>query len=706
MSNNKVKVSVCGVTFSIQTGEQDSYVIKLAETLERDIKALFSETSGVSLTNTAILCAISYLDKYKKSEKSTSNMRNQIKEYLSEAANSKLMYDEERKRSAILESQLGKTKNQLDSLSRSGNADDVLRAKIAELETSMAELETEKANIEEENLTLNERINALNDYIVSRDKELDNLKMLGENQAQQIEYLEKSLESRGQEIMKFSESIKILEEMIEAESSGKTIEAENKMLEAQRKMAEAEKRAQVAEDLVSFYRKKETKPELYSQLSNEDENDSLNTDDKKDQDKNLKQDEISKEVEATQKNSDIEQAEKIDDAKKTQEAQTEQQEKGEAPNIFEEFKSPPANEPTNQEETKGEATKQFEKPPSQNRNVNKGDEITPEPLTLEQLSPELDFDITVGFDEADETDFVPIVIPPRKEIPLKRNSNETDELDMTSYLGDMVEDISTRTLDKQTINEGNASVTSDSNNPSIADGSKKNNEPVQKFEQTTFGQTPKPHDFVSGQIAEPSPQQQNATPQNKQQQPMFQNNMPRETSLGYSPANITVEDAPQQSSMQPPVQQFQPIQMGQPLQPQTTPPHSQPLVAQMSQNTNNPQPIPNEIPPSRQRQRRGNTKEIRKVDKPKDPDITEIFANLGNVNPEEFDDFFGTETLPDGPLQHQDMGFQDTDAFSKIVNHSGSPTKELFDTQAVNKKLQQGETGQMPDLGWTEDVLN
>ncbi len=689
MSNNKVKVSVCGVTFSIQTGEQDSYVIKLAETLERDIKALFSETSGVSLTNTAILCAISYLDKYKKSEKSTSNMRNQIKEYLSEAANSKLMYDEERKRSALLESQLGKTKNQLDSLSRSGNADDVLRAKIADLETAMSELESEKSNAEEENLTLNERINALNDYIVSRDKELDNLKMLGENQAQQIEYLEKSLESRGQEIMKFSESIKILEEMIEAESSGKTIEAENKMLEAQKKMAEAEKRAQVAEDLVSFYRKKETKPELYSQLSNEDKTDSLDTDDKKD--KTLKHDEIKQDDFVTQQNNAGEQPEKDNDEQKTQDAQAKPQEKGEAPNIFEEFKSPAATEPTKQEETKGEATKQFEKPSSQNRNVNKGEEIKPEPLTLEQLNPELDFDITVGFDEAEETDFVPIVIPPRKEIPKKRNSNETDELDMTSYLDNMVEDISTRTIDKQAINKADA---------------KKNDKPTQRVEQTTFGQTPKPHDFVSGQLDESSPAQQDVALENKPQQSMLQNNTQIQPVSGYSPTNpnTNTNSMPQQPSWQP-QQQQQPVTTRQPVQ-QPTPQTAQPVGIQPPQNANNPQPIPNEIPPSRQRQRRGNTKEIRKVDKPKDPDITEIFANLGNVNPEEFDDFFGTENLPDGPLQHQDMGFQDTDAFSKIVNHSGSPTKELFDTQAVNKKLQDGETGQMPDLGWTEDVLN
>ncbi len=703
MSNNKVKVSVCGVTFSIQTAEQDSYVIKLAETLERDIKALFSETSGVSLTNTAILCAISYLDKYKKSEKSTSNMRNQIKEYLSEAANSKLMYDEERKRSALLESQLGKTKNQLDSLSRSGNADDVLRAKIAEFETAMAELETKKETAEQENLTLNERINALNDYIVSRDKELDNLKMLGENQAQQIEYLEKSLESRGQEIMNFSESIKILEEMIEAESSGKTIEAENKMLEAQKKMAEAEKRAQVAEDLVSFYRKKETKPELYSQLSNEDKKDNLNLDDKKDQDENLKQDEV-------KQSNDVEPTEKNEDDQKTQTPQAVQQEKGEAPNIFEEFKSTPVAEQTNQEETKNEATKQFEKPSSQNRNVNKTDEVKPEPLTLEQLSPELDFDITVGFDEAEETDFVPIVIPPRKEIPKKRNSNETDELDMTSYLDNMVEDISTRTIDKKAISEANASNAgvasgtgnsnsasntsntsntsnaSNANNANIVDDVKKNDKPAQKFEQTTFGQNPKPHDFVSGQFDETVTQQQNASLQNKPQQNMSHNNM--QIQPGYSPSNPNVGVMSQQQQHQP--QQFSPVQMGQPSG-----------TAQTA-----PQPIPNEIPPSRQRQRRGNTKEIKKVNKPKDPDITEIFANLGNVNPDEFDDFFGTETLPDGPLEQQDMGFQDTDAFSKLVNHSGSPTKELFDTQAVNKKLQDGETGQMPDLGWTEDVLN
>ena len=91
---NKISLNIAGFNLIINTQEDEAQVRKLNDILNEDLKQILTQNPSASITNAALLCALDYLDRYDKATHSANNMRDQIKDYMADASNAKLQYDE------------------------------------------------------------------------------------------------------------------------------------------------------------------------------------------------------------------------------------------------------------------------------------------------------------------------------------------------------------------------------------------------------------------------------------------------------------------------------------------------------------------------------------------------------------------------------------------------------------------------------------
>ena len=102
---NKVRVTICGKEYALQTDETPSYVLGLAKRLDKQIEEMVNSADNISVTAAAVLIALSSLDEANKSNQSIDNIRTQIKDYVDDAGRARLERDE-----AVKELELTKTK--------------------------------------------------------------------------------------------------------------------------------------------------------------------------------------------------------------------------------------------------------------------------------------------------------------------------------------------------------------------------------------------------------------------------------------------------------------------------------------------------------------------------------------------------------------------------------------------------------------------
>lgn len=112
MSVTKVKLTVCGSNYVVSTTDPEEYVHGLAERLEEDMSALMAQNSSASVTASAIITALGYLDELNKNLSSADNMRTQIKDYLEDAAKEKQAAEEARREVERLQVELARLKEQ------------------------------------------------------------------------------------------------------------------------------------------------------------------------------------------------------------------------------------------------------------------------------------------------------------------------------------------------------------------------------------------------------------------------------------------------------------------------------------------------------------------------------------------------------------------------------------------------------------------
>ena len=110
---NKVKVTICGKNYNLQTEENPSYVITLAKELDQKITEFMDENGNASMTSAAIMVGLSLLDDNMKSVSDVDNIRAQIKGYVEEATSMRIEADKLRKELENLKSENEALQNDL-----------------------------------------------------------------------------------------------------------------------------------------------------------------------------------------------------------------------------------------------------------------------------------------------------------------------------------------------------------------------------------------------------------------------------------------------------------------------------------------------------------------------------------------------------------------------------------------------------------------
>ena len=87
MEKTKVKLHICGTDYTISSAEDDAdYMRTIGVELDEKMHELQEENPHLSITQCAVLCALDYLDAFKKAESGAENLRSQIQDYLEDAA--------------------------------------------------------------------------------------------------------------------------------------------------------------------------------------------------------------------------------------------------------------------------------------------------------------------------------------------------------------------------------------------------------------------------------------------------------------------------------------------------------------------------------------------------------------------------------------------------------------------------------------------
>lgn len=108
--SRKIKLEIAGASYTVTTTEQEGYVRDLAAEMTDDINSLTARNPALSMNDALVLCAISYLDEYKKENANSDHIRSQLKEYLGDTARARMEVDEANRRADRLEKELGELK--------------------------------------------------------------------------------------------------------------------------------------------------------------------------------------------------------------------------------------------------------------------------------------------------------------------------------------------------------------------------------------------------------------------------------------------------------------------------------------------------------------------------------------------------------------------------------------------------------------------
>lgn len=104
--STKVRLTICGSSYVVNTSESEDYMLNLAARLNLDMTEMMNASNTVSVTTAAVMTALSYRDELEKASGSADNMRRQIKDYLEDAASAKMAAEELRRENTLLRSRL------------------------------------------------------------------------------------------------------------------------------------------------------------------------------------------------------------------------------------------------------------------------------------------------------------------------------------------------------------------------------------------------------------------------------------------------------------------------------------------------------------------------------------------------------------------------------------------------------------------------
>ena len=112
MPSHKVKFDICGSSYVVSTDDTEEHILRIANRLDTDMKALMRATPSASVTSAAVVTALGYLDSSVQNAQSADNMRASLQGYLEDAANARLAAEEAKQEAERLRAELAYCKEQ------------------------------------------------------------------------------------------------------------------------------------------------------------------------------------------------------------------------------------------------------------------------------------------------------------------------------------------------------------------------------------------------------------------------------------------------------------------------------------------------------------------------------------------------------------------------------------------------------------------
>lgn len=104
---NRVTVTIAGQEYALVATEDQGYMEKVAQHVDGQIKAVMNGSKASALDG-AVLAALNIADQYFKELEAAENLRRQLKDYLEEAAKTKLELSEAKREIFKLQNQKSK----------------------------------------------------------------------------------------------------------------------------------------------------------------------------------------------------------------------------------------------------------------------------------------------------------------------------------------------------------------------------------------------------------------------------------------------------------------------------------------------------------------------------------------------------------------------------------------------------------------------
>ena len=121
MSKNRVKLNICGTDYVITSEDDADYILSVGKEVDKEMSNILKDNTRVSVTMAAVLTALQYCDKLRKSVESTDNMRIQIKDYLEDSSRSRLEAEEARREIERMKREVKTLKNRLEEKDKQKN---------------------------------------------------------------------------------------------------------------------------------------------------------------------------------------------------------------------------------------------------------------------------------------------------------------------------------------------------------------------------------------------------------------------------------------------------------------------------------------------------------------------------------------------------------------------------------------------------------
>ncbi len=109
----KFRLSICGSEYTISTDEPAGYMQELAAQVDASMRNLLNSNERITLVQAAILTALMNADTAHKQEASAENLRDQMKDFISENARARQEADTARREAVRLRGEADELRRQL-----------------------------------------------------------------------------------------------------------------------------------------------------------------------------------------------------------------------------------------------------------------------------------------------------------------------------------------------------------------------------------------------------------------------------------------------------------------------------------------------------------------------------------------------------------------------------------------------------------------